>query len=109
MSQLDKMKRRLGIEDTLQDDLLTDLIEDSEGYFLSLTGAGAIDPMYNFMILDVALKLYNRKGSEGMQSESVDGYSATYAGNLFEDYMDILNRDFDLDSRHRKRGKVRFI
>lgn len=108
-AQLDKVKRRLGIENAQQDDLILDLIEDAESYFKVLTGESEIDSKYEFMIRSVALKLYNRKGSEGMDSENVDGYSVSYSESLFEEFMPTLERDFNLnddDSTHK--GRVMF-
>lgn len=108
--QLAKIKRRLGIaaEDTLEDQLIQDMIDDAESYFKGLTGSATIEPKYNFMIENVVYKLYGRKGSEGVSSETVDGYSVTYQDwdNLFKPYMAILNKDFGLDGSLRQRGKV---
>lgn len=104
---LEKVKRRLGIEDELQNELLNDLIDDAQSAFKVITGTDAVDDKYNFMIINVVLKLYNRKGSEGMESENVDGYSVKYVTGLFDEYMDILNRDFPQDdSSSERRGRV---
>lgn len=112
-TQLAKIKRRLGIapDDTKENDLLQDLAEDAESYFKSLTGTTEIDQKYNFMIENVVYKLYGRKGSEGVTSETVDGYSVTYQDwdNLFKPYMAILNKDFGLDGSLREKGKVVFL
>ena len=105
-TQLDKLKRRLGISDTTQDDLLNDLLEDAQSYFIAITGASTVESRYEFIINDVTAKLYNRKGSEGMESESVDGYSTSYAQDLFSDYMGILERDFNLSDEYRQKGRV---
>lgn len=106
----EKIKRRLGIDDNLQDDLIDDLIEDAQSEFKIITRQSDIDSKYDFIIVDVVAKMYNRKGSEGMQSETVDGYSVSYAHRLFEDYMPILERDFNLDDdNHRQKGKVVFF
>jgi len=109
-TQLDKIKRRLGIsiEDTNQNDLINDLIGDAESYFKLITGAKSVDEQYEFIIRDVALKLYVRKGSEGTETESVDGYSVSYAKFLFEEYLPLLERDFNLTDEVSKRGKVYF-
>lgn len=104
---LDKVKRRLGIEDELQDELLNDLIDDAQSAFKVITGVDTVADKYNFMIINVVLKLYNRKGSEGMESENVDGYSVKYVTGLFDEYMDILNRDFPQDDNsNERRGRV---
>ena len=64
VTQLAKIKRRLGIDptDNLENDLLTDLVEDAESYFKGLTGTAEIASKYNFMIENVVYKLYGRKG-----------------------------------------------
>lgn len=112
-ARLAKIKRRLGIDpdDTKENDLLADLIDDAESYFKGLTGTATIDSKYHFMIENVVYKLYGRKGSEGVTSETVDGYSVTYQewDNLFKPYMAILNKDFSLDGSLREKGKVTFL
>ena len=112
-TQLAKIKRRLGIaqDDTAENDLLADLVDDADSYFKTLTGSVDIDSKYNFMIENVVYKLYGRKGSEGVTSETVDGYSVTYQDwdNLFKPYMAILNKDFGLDGSQRQKGKVTFL
>lgn len=112
-TQLAKIKRRLGIaqDDTAENDLLADLVDDAESYFKTLTGSVEIGSKYNFMIENVVYKLYGRKGSEGVTSETVDGYSVTYQDwdNLFKPYMAILNKDFGLDGSQREKGKVTFL
>lgn len=111
--RLKKIKRRLGIapDDTKEDDLLSDLVEDAESYFKGLTGEATIDNKYGYMIENVVYKLYGRKGSEGVTSETVDGYAVTYEDwdNLFKPYMAILNKDFGLDGSQRQKGKVTFL
>ncbi|HET1389605.1 TPA: phage head-tail connector protein [Streptococcus pneumoniae] len=112
-AQLEKIKRRLGIDpaDSKENDLLQDLVDDAESYFKGLTGITEIESKYNFMIENVVYKLYGRKGSEGVTSETVDGYSVTYQDwdNLFKPYMAILNKDFGLDGSQRQKGKVMFL
>ena len=112
-TQLAKIKRRLGIaqDDTAENELLADLVDDAESYFKTLTGSVEIGSQYNFMIENVVYKLYGRKGSEGVTSETVDGYSVTYQDwdNLFKPYMPILNKDFGLDGSQRQKGKVTFL
>lgn len=112
-TQLAKIKRRLGIapDDNQEDDLISDLFEDAESYFKMLTGSNTVELKYNFMIENVVYKLYGRKGSEGVTSETVDGYSVTYQewDNLFNPYMAILNKDFGLDGSVREKGKVMFL
>ena len=108
---LDKIKRRLGITDDTEDVLLRDLIEDSQSYFNGLANAEMFDEKYSYIIVNVVCKMYQRKGSEAVSSESVDGYSVTYESwdELFKPYHAIIERDFGDDGSHRIKGKVRFI
>ena len=112
-TQLAKIKRRLGIapDDTEEKALIEDLVDDAESYFKLLTDTTEIDAKYNFMIENVVYKLYGRKGSEGVTSETVDGYSVTYQelDDLFKPYMKILNKNFGLDGSLREKGKVMFL
>jgi hypothetical protein len=112
-TQLAKIKRRLGIapDDTEEKALIEDLVDDAESYFKLLTDTTEIDAKYNFMIENVVYKLYGRKGSEAVTSETVDGYSVTYQelDDLFKPYMKILNKDFGLDGSLREKGKVMFL
>ena len=110
MVDIRKIKRRLGIEDDLQDELIIDLVADAAAIFMTITNSTSVPMKYTFMIEDVAYKLYNRKGSEGITSESIDGYTAQYSSGLYDEYMDILVRDFNLDDdgSERKAGRVMF-
>lgn len=105
---LDKIKRRLGITDCLQDELINDLIEDAKAHFMAITGQESVPPKYDYIIRDVVVLRYNRKGSEGMKSESVDGYSVTYETDDFKQYAWLFERDFGEDGTHREKGKVSF-
>ena len=111
-TQLDKIKRRLGIDvnDTLEDDLLNDLVEDAESYFLGLANASSVDDKYNYIIENVVYKMYQRKGSEAVKSENVDGYSVTYEDwdDYFKPYLKIIDRDFGDNGTYREKGKVMF-
>lgn len=111
-TQLKKVKRRLGIavDDIHEVDLINDLLADAESYFKALTGSVSVESKYSFIIENVVYKLYGRKGSEAIKSETVDGYSVTYEewDELFKPYMAILNKDFKLDGSLREKGKVMF-
>ena len=44
-----------------------------------------------------------------VQGKSVDGYSVSYTQSLFDEYLDLLNRDFNLDDTSLERkGRVMF-
>lgn len=107
--QKERIKRILGIEDHTQDLLLEDILDDAESHFKWRFGVGSIDEKYSFIIRDVAVKRYQRKGSEAMSSESMDGWSVSYkdGSSDFDEYASIIEQELGLsDSR---RGRVRFL
>ena len=61
-----------------------------------------------YIVDEVAIARFNRIGSEGMQSESMDGHSATYVDADFKPYetdiTDYINQYSDP-----KKGVVRFL
>ena len=108
-NQKERIKRTLGIEDHMQDLLLEDILDDAESHFKWRFGVESIDEKYNFIIRDVAVKRYQRKGSEAMNSESMDGWSVSYKDGAsdFDEYAPIIEQELGLsDSR---RGKVKFL
>ena len=107
--ELEKIKRILNIEDSLQDELIADLWASAIDHFKALTGAYEVEDKYLFIIRDVTLKRYNRKGSEGISQENVNGYSSSYLTEDFKDYLDFLSRDFGLSDLNRKKGRVSFL
>lgn len=111
-TQLDKIKRRLGIDltDKTEDQLIDDLIEDATEHFNHLTETVGQASGYDYIIRNVVVKMYARKGSEGVKSETVDGYSVTYEDwdELFKPYMSILDRDFGHDGSLRQEGRMMF-
>lgn len=46
----------------------------------------------NYIVIEVSIKRFNRVGSEGMQSESVEGHSATYFAKDFDEYLEDIDR-----------------
>lgn len=100
-----KVKRIQGKQsnDTKEDEALLEIIKDVIKHFKVYVGLSVdanVDDTWDFIITDVAIKQYNRRGSEGMKSESVDGYSVSYDESIddFAKYVAILRGVFDLPS-----------
>lgn len=109
---LQKLQRRLEISDDSPElEVLEDVLEDAQSAFKVITGTNTIDEKYNFMVVQVAAQLYNRRGSEGMESENVDGYSVKYVAGLYDEFWPILERDFKFNeepSGQERQGRVVF-
>jgi hypothetical protein len=75
----------------------------------SLPELTAVPNDLDYIVDEVAIARFNRIGSEGMASESMDGHSATYDSidfNAFErDIVDYINAH----APDVKKGKVRFL
>lgn len=100
-----KVKRIQGkpVNDTEEDEALKEIINDVIKHFkvyVGLDNNAQVEDTWDFVITDVAIKQYNRRGSEGMRSESVDGYSVSYDESLddFAKFAALLRGVFDLPS-----------
>lgn len=104
---IDNVKVDLGIEDTLQDDLLEALTNKVTSHFQLAYGVDSVDEVFGFIIEDCVIKRFNRRGSEGAKSESVEGHSVTYydTNNEFEAYDSLIKSKLSLvKSKERKGG-----
>ena len=107
---LNSIKLLLGLSstDSDRDELLKLLISHaSKRLRLKL---GNIDPPedFDYIIVDVVVSRYNRIGSEGLSSHSVEGESLTFTDDDFSKFED----DIQLYLNKQKEstiGKVRFI
>lgn len=114
---LEKLKRKLSfsVVDEEKDTLLMDLIWDTMDHFrliaesLSGTYPEAIPIKFEFIIKEVAEKRFNRIGSEGMTSESIDGHSVSYEEQKydFDPYLANIERTYDVTKS--RDGRMYFI
>ena len=63
----------------------------------------------DYIVTECAIARYNRIGSEGMDSESMDGHSASYVDKDLSDYEDDILDYLGDDAVGSKRGVVRFL
>ena len=109
---LERIKTLLGIKDTLQDDVLDIIIENVERQLLrKLTRVNEsieeIPNELNYITEEIVVRRFNRLGSEGMKSESVEGHRIDFydLNKEFDYYYEVIE-DYREDS---KMGKVRFL
>ena len=115
---LESVKLLLGIEDVLQDNLLTLIIEDSEQRILSTinqfaTRNGtesikAIPVEFTYIHRDVAIKRFNKRNSEGAKSDSEEGRSYTWESSYLDEYLELFNEHTKPEIRAGM-GVMRFI
>lgn len=109
---LEQLKVMLGItEEDAALDIKLKLIISSATARLKLLLGGIEPPVeMEHIILDVAIMRYNRIGSEGMSSHSVEGESLSFADNDFAGFMNEIQAWLDLQNPPvSTTGKVRFL
>ena len=105
---LDKLKLLLGLKEADNDDLLLYLIESVSARLENLVGASPVPAELDYIVLEVCVVRYNRIGSEGTESHTVEGESLTFSGNEFDNYKDEIQAYIDKQDQL-SRGKVRFL
>ena len=105
----ERIKTVLDIEDSRQDDVLDILISNVSSHLKAKLGK-EIPKSLEFIVEEITIRRFNRIGTEGMQSESVEGHSITFYDleKEFAPYEDIIDDNKD-DDRGNKRGKVILI
>lgn len=107
---LNGMKLLLGIaaDDTSEDAKLTLLIDDSAERLKLLLGGIEPPKSMNHIIREVAIIRFNRIGSEGMASHTVEGESLSFASDDFAAFADEIQAFLDAQ-KESARGKLRFL
>lgn len=90
MTQLEKLKIRIGIKDTSQDELLNMLLEDAESEILDFCNRDILLPKMEGLQRELAIIYYNRIGSEGESSRSEGGVSVSYSTDVPESIKNRL-------------------
>lgn len=103
---LEKVKKRIGIKDNLQDEQLEIVIENVVLELEARIPSNEIPEALAFIVIEISTKRYNRIGAEGMSSESVEGRSSAYEAKDFEPYEDLLNKLYPKDKVHK--GSIQF-
>lgn len=106
----EKIKTRNDIQDDKQDGVIDDIIDTVQNHMKALLGKETPSGL-EYIVKEISIIRFNRIGSEGMKSESVEGHSVTYNSldDDFAPYMSIIISERGDDSTRQGRGKVMFI
>ena len=85
---LNRIKTLLGIPDN--DELIYEIIELTKSKILNYINETELPNELEFVLVELAIQRYNRIGSEGIASESIDGRSVSYDDD-FENYKPYLD------------------
>lgn len=105
---LSEVKLLLGIEDTSRDSLLELLISTATARLKTLLGGLEPPDSLSYIVRDVAIIRFNKIGSEGVDSHTVEGESMTFTEDDFSQFKDEIQAFIDTQ-KESARGKVRFL
>ena len=91
---IDKVKRRIDPTGGIWDDIdkqIKDIIDDVEAQLrVKLGGVAVVPEDLTYIVTAVSVKLYNRIGSEGTASHTVEGETLTWSRDPFAEYEDDI-------------------
>lgn len=105
---LDDLKLMLGIKDSSQDDLLELVINNVTQRLCILIGEKELPSELEYIVSEVSVIRFNRIGSEGYASHSVEGESMSWSDDDFAGYANEIQAYIN-ESDTNKTGKVKFI
>ena len=92
MANITQAKILLGIEDNLQDELLTTIAMLTTANFLAYAGVDDVPEGLEYIVTEVIIKRFNRIGAEGMSNHSLEGTSMTFNSDDFKEYDSVIKR-----------------
>ncbi|EZT61885.1 phage head-tail connector protein [Staphylococcus aureus] len=108
MATKENIKVLLGLKDSKQDGLLDIIIKNTESRLLSKLpfNLKEVPENLSFIVEEVAVKRYNRIGSEGMTTESVEGRTNTFQANDFDEYQSTIDELYPKENG--AKGSIKF-
>ena len=105
---LNELKLLLGIADNSIDEKLLLIISTVTARLKVLLGGIEPPDSLEYIVREVSVIRFNKIGSEGMKSQTVEGESMTFDDNDFSGFMDEIQAFLDTQ-KESVRGKVRFL
>ena len=85
---LNRIKTLLNIEGN--EELITEIVNITESKILNYINANEMPIELEFVLIELSVQRFNRIGSEGISSESIDGKSVSYDDDFigYKHYLD---------------------
>ena len=85
---LNRIKTLLNVEGN--EELITEIVNITEAKILIYINANEMPIELEFVLIELAVQRFNRIGSEGISSESIDGKSVSYDDDFtgYKHYLD---------------------
>lgn len=105
---LDEIKIMIGITDDALDSQLNIIIKNATARLKMLLGGLDVPESLGYVVTEVSVKRFNRIGSEGLTSHTVEGESLSFTDDDFAEFADDIQAYLD-SVAEAKKGKVRFL
>lgn len=108
--ELTQVKTLLGVDDE-RVDILYETISNRLVHILNrhIPDTLTVPIQLKYIVAEVTISRFNRLGSEGMRSETMDGHRADYVDTDLNDYHDVIAEYVSDNTVDTRRGKVRFL
>ena len=103
---LNDVKLLLGLQ--TDDEKLETIVRLTEGRLKALLSVKTIPDELEYIITEVAIKRFNRIGSEGVQTHSVEVESMSFNDDDFSSFSSEIQSWRD-EQANQNKGKVRFL
>lgn len=107
MEPLQTIKLMLG-QCVETDDKLKAILDLTQARLLVHLGTKTVPEELSYILVEVAIKRFNRIGSEGVSSHSIEGESMTFTDDDFAPFEDDIQAWRSLQ-QGQKKGRVRFL
>ena len=105
---LEDIKTLLGLEGSERDALLQTIISMTTSRLKVLLGVQTVPEELSYIITEIAVVRYNRIGSEGLSSHSVEGESQSWSDTDLAPYQEEIDA-YKAAQQTPARGRVRFL
>ena len=105
---LEKLKLMLDISDNGLDAKLTLIIDTATARLKALLGGKEPPDSLSYIILEVSIMRFNRIGSEGLGSHTVEGESLSFIDSDFDPFADDIQTFLESQQEGAK-GRLRFL
>lgn len=103
-----KIMLGLSVSDNDMDDKLNIILENTKARLKLLLGGIEVPESLNHIVMEVSIIRFNRIGSEGLSTHSVEGESLGFSEDDFAQYNDEIKAYLE-SLNDSKRGRIRFL
>lgn len=107
MTTLESINVLLGVSDGL-DKKLDVIVELTQKRLKARLGVSTVPDELEYIVIEVSIKRYNRIGSEGVSSHSVEGESMSFSDDDFNEFSEDIATWLS-NQKEAKKGRVRFL